>query len=516
MTKGSLTSPQYIAKPEDLKTFDLLDKAIWVFNLESHSIWWGNTAAMEFWKVSSYEELIAKDFSEDSATVRQRLKLSYEASSRQGHVDDSWVIYPNNEPVALRLTFSPLVVGEKREKAVLIHLRRQENQGGQDEKRLLEASRYSSLMISTFDKEGSLLTQNPAAEEFYGPLGTALRNGNDEKSDFERRYGLVFKGKLMETELNTSSSLDLDACVVNPHTGQNVWHTLRIRKGRDPITAGPLFVITEEDITVRIESLNRLHSINNELEIRVEEKTADLAAALERAESANLAKTQFLASVSHELRTPLNAIIGFSEAMLYGVYGKLEERQSEILQSVHERGRDLLHLINDLLDASALESRKVKINSDPIELRCFLSQLQDTLEIICKPKNQGFTCVLPPEGIILRADEQRIRQALINLVENAAKYTPDHGRIAIEVQTAPQQILLHVLDTGVGIPENKIESVKTAFTQVRENGLAASEGVGLGLYIVNQIMQAHGGELRIESKSGQGSNVTLVFPQQNI
>jgi signal transduction histidine kinase len=225
------------------------------------------------------------------------------------------------------------------------------------------------------------------------------------------------------------------------------------------------------------------------------------------------ARDEFLANMSHELRTPLNAVIGFSELLRAGVYGKLNEQQSEQVHSIHGSAEHLLKIINDILDMSKLEAGHGGLHEEDLDIR---DVIQSCITLIKHRADETRLTIRVRELSSLYyvcADERRVKQVLINLLSNAVKFTPMHGKIDILIRfTQERSCIVQVVDTGEGIPEDKINLCLTPFGQV-DSGLDRKyEGTGLGLPLAKSFMEAHGGTLELTSIVGVGTTVTITFP----
>jgi signal transduction histidine kinase/CheY-like chemotaxis protein len=228
-------------------------------------------------------------------------------------------------------------------------------------------------------------------------------------------------------------------------------------------------------------------------------------------ETASKAKSDFLAGMSHELRTPLNAIIGFTDALLAGVDGPMNEEQRASLTWVQRGGRDLLGLINDILDLSKIEAGKLTIAPEPFNPVELVASVQGQHRPLAEPK--GLALVLRddagPDQVVL--DRQRTRQILVNLVGNAVKFTAE-GQVTIVVSgAAAERLLVAVQDTGPGIHPGDLEGIFEEFRQVGPY-VARSEGTGLGLAISRRLARAMGGDITVTSTPGKGSTFTLDLP----
>jgi signal transduction histidine kinase len=239
-----------------------------------------------------------------------------------------------------------------------------------------------------------------------------------------------------------------------------------------------------------------------------------LRIAKDDAEAANRAKSGFLATMSHELRTPLNAIIGFSEMMVREVLGTLgNEQYRAYVTDIHASGTHLLQIINDILDLSKAEAGKLELHEEVFDLR---DQIRSVRQLISTPLRTGElsdSVVLPADLPLLRADERKTKQILLNLVSNAVKFTPAGGHIEIAVRFAPEAgLTLTVSDTGIGISPADLSRVLAPFEQVDSSFSRSHQGTGLGLPLVKAIIELHGGSLVLNSEVGVGTKVSVTFP----
>ncbi len=232
------------------------------------------------------------------------------------------------------------------------------------------------------------------------------------------------------------------------------------------------------------------------------------------AESSRL-KSQFLANMSHELRTPLNAIIGFSRIVLKKTEGLIPEKQAKNLQTVHDSGKHLLSMVNDLLDIERIEAGMFRVNREVVDVGAMLSDVVTGLQPAATDKGLGLEWTAPPSPLRLRTDAVRLRQVLDNLVNNAIKYS-DAGTIRIVVELrpkdGPEELRLHVVDQGLGIPEEHVAKIFDAFHQVDGSSTRAQGGVGLGLHLVRRLVELLDGGVSVKSKVGEGSTFTVTFP----
>ena len=237
-----------------------------------------------------------------------------------------------------------------------------------------------------------------------------------------------------------------------------------------------------------------------------------------RAESANIAKSKFLATMSHELRTPLNAVLGFSEVMKAEILGAHSvPTYKEYANDIHESGQHLLNLINEILDLSRIEAGRYELQEEAIELADVAEDCLRLLKLRAEKKGlkiiQNFHEDLPQ----LWADERAIRQVCLNLLSNAIKFTPSDGTISLTIGTTDSDgQYLSVNDTGPGIPEEEIPRVLKSFGQGSLAHETAEGGTGLGLPIVMGLIELHGGTFDIKSKLRQGTLVTITLPRERV
>lgn len=236
-------------------------------------------------------------------------------------------------------------------------------------------------------------------------------------------------------------------------------------------------------------------------------------------ENANLAKDRFLAGMSHELRTPLNAILGFAGTLLMKLPGPLTTDQEKQLRTIQTSGRHLLSLINDLLDLAKIESGKVELYFEPVICQNILEEVSVTLRPMAEEKKLQFQTVSPPEEITIQTDRRALTQILINLTNNAIKFT-DAGQVKIEllqrINSADQKktIEIKVIDTGIGLRAEDQTRLFQAFQQIDNSNKRRHEGTGLGLYLSQKLVSLLGGTIEIHSNFGQGSQFKLILPEK--
>jgi PAS domain S-box-containing protein len=319
--------------------------------------------------------------------------------------------------------------------------------------------------------------------------------------------------------------------------GYIVWILLSVSLVRD-IRQQPMYLIAQmQNISDRKQAEIALYQLNKELEDRVSQRTealkqteVNLIAANAQLEKTNAElahatrlKDEFLANMSHEFRTPLNAILGMAEGMQAKVFGEVNDLQIRALQTIESSGTHLLELINDILDIAKIESGRIELEYAPISVEdlcqsslIFINQQALKKNILIETKLQSN---LPN----LIADERRIRQVLINLLNNAVKFTPERGHITIKVKILPPKLVttasaqqhflqISVIDTGIGIAPENIQKLFQPFIQIDSALNRQYQGTGLGLALVKHIVELHSGRVGLTSELGVGSCFSIDLP----
>jgi signal transduction histidine kinase len=248
-----------------------------------------------------------------------------------------------------------------------------------------------------------------------------------------------------------------------------------------------------------------------ELEQRVAQRTTELKVAMEKAQEADRLKSAFLATMSHELRTPLNSIIGFTGIILQGLAGPLNAEQAKQLGMVQNSARHLLALINDVLDISKIEAGQFETVSEPFDVHDVVDRAIQTVAPLADRKGLKLVARVAPEVGHITSDRRRFEQILLNLLNNAVKFT-DQGEVRIECRIDEGRLATRVMDTGMGIRPEDMGKLFQVFQQIDTGLTRQQEGTGLGLSICKRLVEMLGGQIWTESEWGKGSTFTFTLP----
>lgn len=241
------------------------------------------------------------------------------------------------------------------------------------------------------------------------------------------------------------------------------------------------------------------------------ERTRDLKEARERAESADRLKSAFLATMSHELRTPLNSILGFTGMLLEGYPGPLNAEQQKQLGMVQNSAKHLLDLINDVLDVSKIEAGQLEVKFRDFDLRSSLERLAVSMKPLAEQKGLELRVSIAPEIQRLDSDRRRVEQIVLNLVNNAIKFT-HRGSVTLSAEQDGEFVRIAVADTGMGIKSQDLATLFVPFRQLDTGLERHHEGTGLGLVISRRLTELLGGEIEVESRWGEGSTFEISLP----
>ena len=296
----------------------------------------------------------------------------------------------------------------------------------------------------------------------------------------------------------------------NEHTG-----TPRVWTPDEQNFAGSMADLVSLSLEVfqRRQAEAALREARDNLEIKVEQRTQALKEANEQLKELDRLKSEFVAMMSHELRTPLNSIIGFTGILRQGLAGALNDEQLKQLGMVQFSAKHLLGLINDLLDLSRIESGRMEVEREPFALEDVVREVVESLKPIAQQKKLSLESRLDPPAIALCGDRKKTFQILLNLANNAVKFT-ERGGVRIEVRADAASVVIDVIDTGIGIRPESMANLFEAFRQVDGSARRTYEGTGLGLYLCRKLASLLSGEIHAGSEFGAGSRFTVTLPRE--
>ncbi|SFN29141.1 Signal transduction histidine kinase [Chitinophaga sp. YR627] len=291
-----------------------------------------------------------------------------------------------------------------------------------------------------------------------------------------------------------------------------------LRQSNEELTRqSEILQASEEELRVQEEELRQ---INDEMTVQnkaLEIARQELSLKAEELEQSSRYKSEFLANMSHELRTPLNSVLILARLLEENKDRNLSSKQVDYAGIIHKSGSDLLKLINDILDLSKIEAGKVEMQIEPVSVSAMVGDLEQLFRVVADEKGIHFSAEIAA-GVpaTIQTDRQRLEQVIKNLLSNSFKFTPKNGNIQLRLTAAVDGVHIAVSDTGAGIPVDKQQLIFEAFRQADGSTSRKYGGTGLGLSISKELMKRLGGEIRLESKEGQGSTFTVVLRMDGI
>jgi PAS domain S-box-containing protein len=385
--------------------------------------------------------------------------------------------------------------------------------------KLRELFDFAPEAYLTTDLYGTIRDANVAAGKLLGAEPKSLI-GKALHSFFEESARRQFPQQL--DQLCDRSRLDDWELWVQPRHGAMTAVSASVSRSSSNYLAAEYRWIVR-DVTRLRKAEDEIRDLIHQLEVRVAKGTVQLAAAYRakdellsserraraEAEAANNAKTDFLALLSHEFRTPLQAIFGYTELLEHEIHGPLTEAQRSDLHRIQQSQQHLLGLITAILDFSRIESGQgLEIRVQPTPVNEILHGMEGLIGSQLVPKELSYEFRRGDAHIAAQADAAKVQQILLNLLANAIKFTPRGGAIRLECDSESEQVAISVVDSGIGIPADKLEAVFEPFVQIRDRN-ASTNGTGLGLAISRRLAIAMGGSLTAKSTLGKGSTFTL-------
>ncbi len=473
-----------------LTHYDWLNVPMWVYDQQRQRNLWANAAALSFWHAESAEEFLARDHADSSEAVRARLAVTAAEHARGKIVREQWTLYPKGQPVTVMLVSRGMRAPDGRQ-VMLFAADSLSSAADKSMLRGVEALQHTSVRIAMISlRDGSFLMRNPAAAMCFA--GLPRDKGQNEFSSLfpDPEVG---RRIMIQVQRGQTFAADLE---LNTQTGRR-WHSLDARPMRDPVTGELVMQLNARDIA------------------DLKATQAALESARLAAEAASQAKSAFLANMSHEIRTPMNGVLGLTELVLQT---QLDERQRRFIEMAHSSAKGLLVIINDLLDLAKIEAGRVQIESRPFALHDCLKESLHPLLLQAHDKGIRLHALLQPcVPARVVGDALRLRQVLVNLVGNALKFT-ERGEVRLEVMLLPEddrrppapaapgaRLRFSVHDTGIGMTVEQIRHIFAPFTQADGSITRRYGGTGLGLTIVQRLVELMGGQVQVESQPGTGS-----------
>ncbi|MEZ5690656.1 MAG: ATP-binding protein [Rickettsiales bacterium] len=287
------------------------------------------------------------------------------------------------------------------------------------------------------------------------------------------------------------------------------------------VRAKPLGDIDKEynnELVILTNSFNNMLSEIEARDIQLKQQYSELEKAKDVAEGANRAKSQFLANISHELRTPLNAVIGFSSILMNQLFGPLgDQKYMEYAKDINNSGAHLLDIINDILDLSKAEAGKLDINYEEIHVGKAINKCITIMSDRAKKGKVTIDVNIPKMLPPLVVDRMRFIQILLNVLSNAVKFTPENGKVTVNVSNEitddeVTKFIIQIIDTGIGMSKEEVTHAFERFGQVDSGLNRKYEGTGLGLPLTKKLIEVHNGSISFDSEPNKGTTVTLIFP----
>jgi PAS domain S-box-containing protein len=477
------------------------DYAIFALDPRGYILSWN--AGAERFKGYTADQIIGKHFSvfyppEDIAAGKPEREL--DIAVREGHVEDEgWRIrrdgtrfWANVVITALRDAEGRLLGFAKVTRDLTERRRAEEAVRLSEERFRLLVDSVKDYAIFMLDPAGYITTWNEGAQRIKGYTPDQIIGKHF--STFYTPEDLAADKPRRELEIAAREGRYEEEGWRVRRDGSHFWANVLITAIRNDSQRLLGFAKVTRDLTERRRA--------TELEQRSRE-----------AEAANRIKAEFLAAMSHELRTPLNAIGGYAQLIEMGVAGPVTEQQREQLDRIQRSQQHLLRVINDILNFSRVEAGEVEYYIAPVPMRDVLDAVTPLVAPQAEAKGLNLETIACPLGLTAEADRAKVEQIVVNLLSNAVKFTAAGGAVTLFCSDSPDRVLVHVRDTGIGIPADQLERIFEPFVQIGRTLASPKEGAGLGLAISRDLARAMHGDLTVESREGAGSTFTLSLPR---
>ena len=388
------------------------------------------------------------------------------------------------------------------------------------DQRLADAIECTSEAFVLWDKNERLVMCNAHFQDAYGLPDNVLVPGTERATVSAAAARPIIERRIADPDRNSHAQ------TTEVQLADERWLQINERRTRDGglVSVGTDITQLKRNQERLRDSERRLMATINDLsasrqtlerqKAELSQANANYLAEKERAEAANRAKSEFLANMSHELRTPLNAILGFSEILTNEMFGPVgSPRYGEYARDIHDSGKHLLNVINDILDMSKIEAGHMRLSCESVDLAALI---EESLRFTAMPATEKKICIEQEisSGLTMTADRRAIKQILLNILSNAVKFTNDGGRIAVRARKIAGAAVLTIADTGIGIPKTALGKIGQPFEQVQNQYAKSKGGSGLGLAISRSLVHLHGGQMSIRSREGCGTVIMLTIPDR--
>ncbi|MCG6856496.1 MAG: PAS-domain containing protein [Salaquimonas sp.] len=500
---------------------------LWDWDLARGRIYWSRSMygmlgmspredMLGFAEIASLVNTVDVDLYQLANSVLSENRTHIDQAFRMRHRDGHWVWVRARAQLVTNPHGEPHLVG------IAVDINEEQalkQQSRQHDMRLRDAIESLSEAFVLWDAEKRLVMCNSKYQQLHGVSPEATRPGARYDDVMTASRTPTVRNQLISTESPDEGARSMEAQLEDGR-----WLQINERPTKD---GG--FVSVGTDITTikshekklmesesrLMASVDDLRKSRQTLEMQAQqlaEMAEKYAVEKNRAEAANRTKSEFLANISHELRTPLNAIIGFSEIMRGSMFGPLgSEKYEEYCRDIHESGAFLLGVINDILDMSKIEAGRFLLDFEPF---CLNDILDEALRIMAYEAQDRKIEIAGEiaDRIEMEADRRAAKQILINLLSNAVKFSRDGGKVSLRARTVGDNVLITIADQGIGISPPALKRLGRPFEQVQNQFTKSHKGSGLGLAISRSLAELHGGTMRIRSKEGKGTIVSLRLP----
>ena len=478
------TDPKRSYAKQDLDLFNILQHPVWVFDIEKKAMFWANTAALEIWNSETLEELLARNFSDDMSEATERRLQDHSARLTRGEVmKEQWTLHPSGRgATTLELTGSAIRIDGGRVAALFEAELPDSREIDQSLTRGVEMLRHSPLTMCQFDMNGNLIYQNPLSISVFG-------TPDEDKGIFLARFVDRKLGNAMLEKVQEDNDYAVEAELYTK--GSPKWFSVSVRKCKDPVSSESFILYSANDIS-------------------------EARQARQDTTQANL-KSDFMAVVAHEIRTPLHQIVGYMDLLKLT---QLSDQQVEQVHVVQTSTASLMVIINDLLDYTKLENGKLQLENICFATRGVLNGCVAAVEREAEEKGLVLLSHLFDElPVQLMGDPNRMRQILLNLLQNAIKFT-EQGSILMKVSLvnsdfndkSRKRLRFEVTDTGIGIDPSRQTIVFEKYEQAHASVARNYGGTGLGLAICKSLSENMGGSIKLESELDKGTTVVVEIP----